>query len=160
MKYSRTYINIIWNILVTLIIAAVIFISALVTQMILIDKDSIIIKQNDTNIFVKIYSPNATINKSFKFFDTSLDSTIYKYPQNKILYEGILVKAKHDPDRVIIKTKKQEKRNNVTFNITQNEDVSELFSCSQVDEFETKIGKKMIITKVFYPRERIFYKFP
>ena len=141
-------------------IAAIIFISAFATQMILIDKDSIVIKQNDTNIFVKKYSPNATINKSLKFFDTSIDSAIYKYPQNKILYEGILVKAEHNPHQVIIKTIKQEKRNNVTFNIIRNEDVSELFSCSQVDEFQTKIGKKMIITKTFYPRERIFYKYP
>jgi hypothetical protein len=89
-----------------------------------------------------------------------MDSAIYKYPQNKILYEGILVKAEHSPDQVIIKTKKQEKRNNVTLNIIRNEDASELFSCDQVDEFQTKIGKKMIITKTFYPRERIFYKFP
>ena len=148
MEYLKT-------LLVTLIVAAIIFI-----QMPLIDKESIIIKQNDTNIFVKKYTPTATVNKSFKFFDTSLDSTIYKYPQNKILYEGILVKAKHTPDQVIIKTIKQEKRNNVTFNIIRNEDVSKLFSCDQVAEFEKKIGKKMIITKVFYPRERIFYKFP
>lgn len=142
------------------IIATSIFVAAYITQMALIDKDSIIIKQNDTNIFVKTYSPNATINKSLKFFDTSIDSIIYKYPQNKILYDGILVKAEHSPDQVIIKTTKQEKRNNITFNITQNEDVSELFSCSQVDEFQTKIGKRMIITKTFYPSKRIFYKFP
>ena len=153
MEYLKT-------LLVTLIVATIIFVSAFITQMTLIDKDSIIIKQNNTNICVKKYTPTATVNKSFKFFDTSLDSTIYKYPQNKILYEGILVKAKHTPDQVIIKTIKQEKRNNVTFNIIRNEDVSELFSCDQVAEFEKKIGKKMIITKVFYPRERIFYKFP
>lgn len=128
--------------------------------MTLIDKNDVIIKQTDTNIFVKRYSPNITINKSLKFFDTSIDSTIYKYPQNKILYDGILVKAKHNPDQVIVKTTKQIKYNNVTLNITQNEDVSKLFSCDRVDKFETKIGKRMIITKVFYPRERIFYKFP
>jgi len=139
---------------------AIIFISAFVVQLILIDKDNIIIKQNDTNIFVKKYTPKATVNKSFKFFDTSMDSAIYKYPQNKILYEGILVKAEHNPDQVIIKTKKQEKRNKVTLNIIRNEDVSKLFSCSQVDEFQTEIGKRMIITKTFYPSERIFYKFP
>lgn len=153
MEYLKT-------LLVTLIVAAIIFISAFVMQMILIDKDNVIIKQTDTNIFVKTYKPTATVNKSFKFFDTSLDSTIYKYPQNKILYDGILVKAEHSPDQVIIKTTKQEKRNNIIFKITQNKDVSELFSCSQVDEFQTKIGKRMIITKTFYPSERIFYKFP
>lgn len=147
--------------LLTIFVAtAIIFISAFVIQLILIDKDSIIIKQNDTNIFVKKYTPKATVNKSFKFFDTSIDSAIYKYPQNKILYEGILVKAEHNPDQVIIKTKKQEKRNKVTLNIIRNEDVSKLFSCSQVDEFQTEIGKRMIITKTFYPSERIFYKFP
>ena len=139
---------------------AIIFISAFVIQLILIDKDSIIIKQNDTNIFVKRYTPTATVNKSFKFFDTSIDSAIYKYPQNKILYDGILVKAEHNPDQVFIKTKKQEKRNKVALNIIRNEDVSKLFSCNQVDEFQTKIGKRMIITKTFYPSERIFYKFP
>jgi uncharacterized protein YxeA len=148
------------TLLAILMIAASIFVAAFITQITLIDKDNIIVKQNDTNIFVKKYTPKATVNKSFKFFDTSMDSAIYKYPQNKILYEGILVKAEHNPDQVIIKTKKQEKRNNVTLNIIRNEDVSELFSCNQVDEFQTKIGKKMIITKTFYPRERIFYKFP
>jgi hypothetical protein len=148
------------TLLAILMIAASIFVAAFITQITLLDKDNIIVKQNDTNIFVKKYTPKATVNKSFKFFDTSMDSAIYKYPQNKILYEGILVKAEHSPDQVIIKTKKQEKRNNVTLNIIRNEDVSELFSCNQVDEFQTKIGKKMIITKTFYPRERIFYKFP
>jgi len=153
MEYLKT-------LLVTLIVAAITFFFAFVIQMVLIEKDSIIIKQNDTNIFVKKYTPTATVNKSFKFFDTSLDSTIYKYPQNKILYEGILVKAERNPNQVIIKTIKKEKRNNVTFNIIRNEDISELFSRSQVREFRTKIGKKMIVTKTFYPSERIFYKFP
>lgn len=144
----------------TIFITVIIFLSTFAIQMTLIDKNDVIIKQTDTNIFVKRYSPNITINKSLKFFDTSIDSTIYKYPQNKILYDGILVKAKHNPDQVIVKTTKQIKYNNVTLNITQNEDVSKLFSCDRVDKFETKIGKRMIITKVFYPRERIFYKFP
>ena len=144
----------------TLIIAVIIFLSTIAIQMTLIDKNDVIIKQTDTNIFVKRYSPNITINKSLKFFDTSIDSTIYKYPQNKILYDGILVKAKHSPHQVIIKTTKQIKNNNVTLNITRNEDVSKLFSCEQVEKLGTKIGKRMIITKVFYPRERIFYKFP
>ena len=142
------------------VIAVIIFVLTFAIQMTLIAKDGVIIKQNDTNIFVKRYTPTATVNKSFKFFDTSIDSAIYKYPQNKILYDGILVKAEHSPDQVIIKTTKQEKRNNVTLNITRNEDVSELFSCNQVDEFQTKVGKRMIITKTFYPSERIFYKFP
>jgi len=153
MEYLKT-------LLITILLTASIFILAFSIQMVLIDKDSIIIKQTDTNIFAKIYIPTVTVNKSFKFFDTSLDSAIYKYPQNKILYEGILVKAKHTPDQVIIKTTKQIKKNNVTLNITRNEDVSELFSCNQVDEFQTKIGKRMIITKTFYPSEKIFYKFP
>lgn len=144
----------------TIIITVIIFLSTFAIQMTLIDKNDVIIKQTDTNIFVKRYSPNVTINKSLKFFDTAIDSTIYKYQQNKILYDGILVKARHNPHQVIIKTIKQEKRNNITFNIKRNEDVSELFSCEQVKEFETKIGKKIIITKVFYPKERIFYKFP
>lgn len=144
----------------TITVAVIIFISAFATQIALIEKEGVIIKQTDTNIFVKRYSANATINKSLKFFDTSIDSAIYKYPQNKILYDGILIKAGHNPHQVIIKTIKQKKRNNITFNIKRNEDVSELFSCEQVKEFETKIGKKIIITKVFYPRERIFYKFP
>lgn len=152
MEYLKT-------LLVTLSVAAIIFVAAFIAQITLIDKDNIIIKQNDTNIFVKKYSPNATINKSLKFFDTSIDSIIYKYPQNKILYEGILVKAEHIPDQVIIKATKQIKKNNVTLNITQNKDVSELFSCSQVDEIQTKIGKRMIITKTFYPSEKILYKF-
>ena len=148
------------TLLAIFMIAATIFVAAFVIKITLIYKDSVIIKKTDTNIFVKTYSPNATINKSLKFFDTSIDSAIYKYPQNKILYDGILVKAEHSPDQVIIKTTKQIKKNNITLNITQNEDVSELFSCNQVDEFQTKIGKRMIITKTFYPSERIFYKFP
>jgi hypothetical protein len=153
MDYLRT-------LLITLTVATIIFISAFVIQMILIDKDNVIIKQTDTNIFVKIYKPTATVNKSFKFFNASLDSTIYKYPQNKILYDGVLIKAEHSPDLVMVKTTKQIKHNNITLNITKNEDVSDLFSCSQVDEFQTKIGKRMIITKTFYPSERVFYKFP
>lgn len=148
------------TLLVTLSVTMIIFTLALAIQIALIDKDNIIIKQNDKYIFVKKYSPNVIINKSFKSFDTSLVSTIYKYPQNKILYDGILIKAEHSPDLVMVKTTKQIKYNNTTLNITKNEDVSDLFSCNQVDEFQTKIGKRMIITKTFYPSERIFYKFP
>lgn len=145
---------------VTILVAVIIFISTFVIQMILIEKNDVIIKQTDTNIFVKRYSPNIIINKSLKSFDISIDSAIYKYPQNKILYDGILVKTEYNPPQIIIKTTKQIKKNNVTLNITQNEGVSGLFSCDQLDEFQTKNGKRMIITKAFYPREKIFYKFP
>jgi hypothetical protein len=55
---------------------------------------------------------------------------------------------------------KQKVENGKIYKVTKNKDVSEYFSCTQVDELENNIGKRMVITKGFFPRERIFYKFP
>ena len=93
-------------------------------------------------------------------FEYKVDSSLWRYPPNKILYDGKLIKAKHDPHEVVLRISKQEVKNGVAYKVTTNKDVSEYFSCSQVDEFEQNIGKRMVITKVFFPRERIFYKFP
>ena len=143
-----------------LIIAIALFCIAFTAQYTSVANDSVIIKQNDKELIVKKYNVKISLTKNFKSFEYKIDSSLWRYPPNKILYDGKLIKAKHDPHEVVLRISKQEVKNGVAYKVTTNKDVSEYFSCSQVDEFEKNIGKRMVITKVFFPRERIFYKFP
>jgi uncharacterized lipoprotein YehR (DUF1307 family) len=146
--------------LIILIISLTLLGMAFVIQCSSMSKNSIIIKQNNKEIIAKKYKTHLSPSKDLKSFKCKIDSSLWRYPQNKILYDGILIKAKHDPHEVVLRISKQEVKNGVTYKVTTNKDVSEYFSCRQVDEFEKNIGKRMVITKVFFPRERIFYKFP
>lgn len=137
-------------------IIAILFLTAFIVQCVSYSKDDVIIKQNDKEIIVKKYETHVSTNESFKGFYVKIDSSYWKYKQNEILYDGILIKAEHDPDRVYLRVTKNKK----THKLSITEDVSEYFSCRQVQNFEDKIGKRMVITKTYYPRERIFYKFP
>ena len=58
------------------------------------------------------------------------------------------------------KITRKEYKNGKTYKITTNKNVTKYFSCDQVEEFEGKIGKRIIITKSYFPKKRIFYKFP
>lgn len=143
-----------------LIIALALFCCAFIIQCASVAKDSVIVKQNDKELLVRKYNERVSLAKDFKSFEYQIDSSLWRYPPNKILYDGTLIKAKHDPHEVVMRISKQEAKNGKVYKVTTNKDVSEYFSCSQVDEFENNIGKRMVITKVFFPRERIFYKFP
>lgn len=143
-----------------LIIIGVVYLIAFITQLTLHSKADVIIRQNDKEIITKEYKTNINIDKSLKTFNVSIDSTYFKHKPNQILYDGILVKAEHDPHKVIVKVTTTVKEKNKTYNIETNKDVTEYFSYNQIKKFETKINKRIIITKTFYPRERIFYKFP
>jgi len=143
-----------------LIIALALFGITFIVQCSSVAKDSVIVKQNDKELLVKKYQVALLPTKDLKSFEYQIDSSLWRYPPNKILYDGKLIKAKHDPHEVVLRISKQEVKNGVAYKVTTNKDVSEYFSCSQVDEFEKNIGKRMVITKVFFPRERIFYKFP
>jgi len=142
-----------------LIIALALFVITSIIQCESVAKDSVIVKQNDKELLVRKYQVVLSPTKDLKSFEYQIDSSLWRYPPNKILYDGKLIKAKH-PHEVVLRISKQEVKNGVTYKVTTNKDVSEYFSCSQVDEFEKNIGKRMVITKVFFPRERIFYKFP
>ncbi len=146
--------------LLILIIALALFCCAFIIQCASVAKDSAIVKQNDKELLVRKYNEKVSLAKDFKSFEYKIDSSLWRYPPNKILYDGILIKAKHNPHEVIIRISTRKAKNGITYKVTTNKDASEYFSCSQVDEFEKNIGKRMIITKVFFPRERIFYKFP
>lgn len=143
-----------------LIIALILFCIPLIIQFASVAKDSIIVKQNDKELLVRKYQVSLSPTKDLKSFEYKIDSSLWRYPPNKILYDGKLVKAKHDPHEVVLRISKQKTKNGKVYEVTTNNDVSEYFSCSQVDEFEKNIGKRMVITKVFFPYERIFYKFP
>lgn len=143
-----------------LIVALALFGIASIVQCASVAKDSVIVKQNDKELLVRKYKVNLSPTKDLKSFEYKIDSSLWRYPPNKILYDGKLIKAKHDPHEVVLRISKQNVKNGVAYKVTTNKDVSEYFSCSQVDEFEKNIGKRMIITKVFFPHERIFYKFP
>ena len=145
--------------LIILIISLTLLGMAFVTQCSSMSKNSIIIKQNNKEIIAKKYKTHLSPSKDLKSFKCKIDSSLWRYPQNKILYDGTLIKAKHHPHEVVLRISKQEVKNGKTYKVTTNKDVSEYFSCRQVDEVEKNIGKRMIITKVFFPRERIFYKF-
>ena len=143
-----------------LIIALVLFCCAFIIQCASVAKDSVIVKQNDKELLVRKHNEKVSLAKDFKSFGYRIDSSLWRYSPNKILYDGKLIKAKHNPHEVVMRISKQEVKNGKAYKVTTNKDVSEYFSCSQVDEFENNIGKRMVITKVFFPRERIFYKFP
>ena len=146
--------------LLILIVALALFGITFIVQCASVAKDSVIVKQNDKELLVRKYQVSLSPTKDLKSFEYKVDSALWRYPPNKILYDGKLIKAKHDPHEVVLRISKQEVKNGVAYKVTTNKDVSEYFSCSQVDEFENNIGKRMVITKVFFPRERIFYKFP
>jgi hypothetical protein len=146
--------------LLILIVALALFGITFIVQCASVAKDSVIVKQNDKELLVRKYQVSLSPTKDLKSFEYQIDSSLWRYPPNKILYDGKLIKAKHDPHEVVLRISKQEVKNGIAYKVTTNKDVSEYFSCSQVDEFENNIGKRMVITKVFFPRERIFYKFP
>lgn len=140
--------------------AIAIFFVAFTVQCSSASKNSIIVKETDKKLLVRKYELKIKPNKNFKSFSCKLDSSMWKYPKNKILYDGQLVKAEHSPHKVIVKVTRKEYKNGKTYKITTNKNVTEYFSCDQVEEFESKIGKRMIITKSYFPKKRIFYKFP
>ena len=146
--------------LLILIVALALFGITFIVQCASVAKDSVIVKQNDKELLVRKYQVSLSPTKDLKSFEYKVDSSLWRYPPNKILYDGKLIKAKHSPDEVVMRISKQEVKNGKVYKVTINKDVSEYFSCSQVGEFENNIGKRMVITKVFFPRERIFYKFP
>lgn len=143
-----------------LIIAIALFGITFIVQCSSVAKDSVIVKQNDKELLVRKYKVRLSPTKDLKSFEYKIDSSLWRYPPNKILYDGTLIKAKNNPHEVVMRISKQEAKNGKVYKVTTNKDVSEYFSCSQVDEFEKNIGKRMVITKVFFPKERIFYKFP
>jgi hypothetical protein len=140
--------------------AIAIFFVAFTVQCLSSSKDSIIVKETDKKLLVRKYDVKIHINKNLKSFYCKIDSSLWKYPKNKILYDGQLVKAEHSPHKVILKVTRKEYKNGKTYKITTNKNVTEYFSCNQVEEFEGKIGKRIIITKSYFPKKRIFYKFP
>ena len=146
--------------LTTVAIATIIFLISLFGKYLTSTKDDVEIKEKNKNIIVKQYNTHVKLAKDYKSFAVRYDSTYYRYKQNEILYDGILTLAQHHPHIVLVKTTKKIKKNNVTYKITKNEHVEEYFSCDQVTEFEKKIGKRIVITKVYYPREKYCYKFP
>lgn len=140
--------------------AIAIFFVAFIVQCLSSSKDSIIVKETDKKLLVRKYELKVKPNKNFKSFSCKLDSSMWKYPKNKVLYDGQLIKAEHGPHKVIVKITRKEYKNGKTYKITTNKNVTEYFSCDQVEEFEDKIGKRIIITKSYFPKKRIFYKFP
>lgn len=145
--------------LLILIVAFALFGITFIMQYESVEKDSVIIKQNDKELLVRKYKMSLSPTKDLKSFEYKIDSSLWRYPPNKILYDGKLIKAKHEPHEVVLRISKQKVKNGVVYKVTTNKDVSEYFSCSQVGEFEKNIGKRMVITKVFFPHERILYKF-
>lgn len=146
--------------LLILIIALALFGITFITQGVSVAKDSAIVKRNDKELLVRKYQVSLSLTKDLKSFEYKIDSSLWRYPPNKILYDGKLIKAKYEPREVVLRISKQEVKNGKTYIITTNKDVSEYFTYSQAGEFEKNIGKRMVITKVFFPRKRIFYKFP
>lgn len=144
----------------TFVIMLVLLFISVLLKVIAVDENDTIIKQNDEEILVRKYKTHISLSKNLKSFDCKIDSSLWTYPPNKILCDGIIVKAKHDPHEVILKITITKNEKGKIYKITTTKNVAEYFSCTQVDELATKIGKRMIITEVHYPRKRIYYKFP
>ena len=107
-------------------------------------KDDVILKQNTTHLYVKQYKTNLKIGKQFII---TYDSIYNAYKQNKILYKGKIIYADHDSHMIIIK------QNDKFIPITN------MFSHSQINDIEENIGKNIIVTKTYYPKDKIYYKF-
>ena len=121
-------------------------------------KDDVILKETKDYIYVKKYKESIIVNsKSFNIHIK--DSTIYRYKQNKILYDGIIIYATHKPKHmVMIKTIKYITKNNKKYKQTSIKQINDIFTCAQVDKLKDKLNKRIIVTKTYYPKERIFYK--
>ena len=108
--------------------------------------DDVIIQEDSVKIYVKQYKTSMTVNDK-KEFEIKIDSTYKIFKQKQILHEGKLLKAEHDPEHYIVI---EENGKKVT--------VKEIFSHTHINDMEDNIGKHIIITQVYYPKERIFYK--
>lgn len=108
--------------------------------------DDVIIQEDSVKIYVKQYKTSITLNDKRKF-EIKIDSTYKIFKQKQILHEGKLLKAEHDPEHYIVI---EENGKKVT--------VEEIFSHTHINDMEDNIGKHIIITQVYYPKERIFYK--
>lgn len=136
--------KIIINILQLLGIYIVIVIISTLVKCTANTKDDVILKQNTTHLYVKQYKTNVKIGKQFII---TYDSIYNAYKQNKILYKGKIIYADHDPHMIIIK------QNDKFIPITN------IFSHSQINDIEENIGKNIIVTKTYYPKDKIYYKF-
>lgn len=108
--------------------------------------DDVIIQEDSVKIYVKQYKTSITLNNN-KEYEVKIDSTYKIFKQKQILHEGKLLKAEHDPEHHIVI---EENGKKVT--------VEEIFSHEHINDMEDNIGKHIIITQVYYPKERIFYK--
>lgn len=125
-------------------------------------KKDVIIKENNKKITVKQYSHTLLINENLKSFDINYDSTEKNFKQKQVLYDGTIkdVNTNTSNPYVTITTKKIKKNKNKTYEIIKNNKVTDVFTMRQFKELKDNKGKRIIITKIYYPRERIFYKFP
>lgn len=108
--------------------------------------DDVIIQEDSVKIYVKQYKTSITLNNK-REFEVKIDSIYKIFKQKQILHEGKLLKAEHKPEHHIVI---EENGKKVT--------VEEIFTHGHINDMEDNIGKHIIITQVYYPKERIFYK--
>jgi arabinogalactan endo-1,4-beta-galactosidase len=122
----------------------------------------VVLKETEDSIYTKEYTISVLPNfKHTVKFDITYDSAYYAYPQKQIIYQGKIIKAIADKNEktVIIRIKQEQLKNGNIITIITNKEVTEYFSRTQIEsDLQPNIGKTLIITKVYYPRERIFYK--
>jgi hypothetical protein len=119
------------------------FVKAMANQM-----DDVIIQEDSAKIYVKQYKTSITLNNK-REFEIKIDSTyhIFKQKQKQILYEGKILEVNEHEEYVKIL---QDNKNVFIKNIFANK--------YQYTDIEDNIGKNIIVTQYYYPKERIRYK--
>ena len=130
-----------------LIIGWTLTICAALSKCITNGKEDIIINEDSTYIVAKQYKTIVRINYDKMNFNVKYDSTIKAYKHDKIMYQGKILDVNADEEYVKIL---QDDKNVYVKNIFANH--------YQYSDIEDNKGKTLIVTKKFYPRERIMYK--
>lgn len=131
--------------IILLAVAFFVILAASVTKCASNMKDDVIIKEDSTELYVKEYT--TIISGKNYTFTVTYDSTYNKYKQKEIMFQGKILDVNEDEEYVKIL---QDDKNVYVKNIFANH--------NQYSDIEDNKGKTLIVTKYYYPRERIRYK--
>ena len=110
-------------------------------------KDDVIIKNDSSFIFAKQYNTKIGVNLTTASFTIKYDSTYKAFKQEKVMYDGKILEVNEDEEYVkILQDNKKVFIKNTFANHHQYSDI------------EDNIGKNIIVTQYYYPKERIRYK--
>jgi hypothetical protein len=110
-------------------------------------KPDVITNEDSTYIFARQYETIVSVNWGNMSFNIRHDSTLKAFKHDKLMFQGKILDVNEDEEYVKIL---QDDKNVYVKNIFANH--------YQYSDIEDNKGKTLIVTKKFYPRERIMYK--